>query len=381
MKKPAFPSVRAGKYASLLVFAAAFALCACHDHDDSEDMEVELSHEDTEYALTVNTNVEANITFNGTTYSAVTTATFEGVTEAGTVTIDAVDDAYIDQTASIVLGANTSIALDVTLVKRSTETITLEETTTEESSISNDETNQEESGVEATVTVDAGTTITNAEDLEDTDLSTTVYVPAAAEADDNVEEGDTYQSDVLVVDCTPDGAEFDQPVTIQVTIADAEGTSVNCVSTEGDHADNVQVGTNTLTAEVSHFSAWTFVLNASVTAISTTTTTQSQTVSVNEGNNTLNYSKYTGFTPGADVQTDGLLYNFLKNQFGAPRQEAQGNFSIASSASGKVTYEVVQTIVTYTYVSGSRTFTANVYGAVQLNITDYTPGHSGGSGN
>lgn len=371
----------------LLIAALALlggSLTACHDHDDSGTLEVEIDHDTQTYTLTVNTNVAANVTFNGTTKSNVTSATFESITEGGSVEIAAVEDDYIDQTANVALGANTDIVLSVTLVKRSTETVTLEETTTESTSVSNDSENQDETGVEATVTVDAGTTITNADDLDDTDLSTTVYTPAAAEADDNVEVNDTYVSDVLVVDCTPDGAEFDTPVTITVTVADAEGTSVDCVADNGDYADNVQVSSTGLSAEVDHFSAWTFVLNATVTAISTRTSSTTSTVHVSNGNNTFSYSKYTGFNPGSDVTTGGILYNFLQNQFGSPRATTSGTFDIAANGSGSVTYVVVQTIITYTYVSGSRTFTADVYGGVDVSISGFTAdttGHSGGSGN
>ena len=74
--------------------------------------------------------------------------------------------------------------------------------------------------------------------------------------------------DVLVAVCEPDGARFDEPVTISVAAQNAEGLSFECTNDkEGDPAESISVGQNTLSAKVDHFSNWTFSLMARVIKI------------------------------------------------------------------------------------------------------------------
>ena len=321
------------------------------------------------YTVKVNTNVAASLKYNG----AAVAATFNPQT-SGTLHVEAAN--YVSQDINITLGANKDIVIDVNLIKTPTSAVDVDQANnaTTDTPVTNSQENQNEYG-NASIVVPATATTTGVAGTENFGIG--IYtVQGTAEAEPSVNQ--EVSSDVIVAVCEPSGAVFSEPVTITVDAANAAGLSFDCINGTEKVAVNVQA--NSLSAQVGHFSAWNFKLNAKVMNIETTSATLFEgSILVNEGDNEIRYQANTGVTSSRS----GVVESFLLSQFGSKAGKVSKVSVIRSSGTGSATIRVSQEKKVVTYNSGSQTFTATVYGAVKvdvLNVTYDTTGHSGGHG-
>lgn len=280
----------------------------------------------------------------------------------------------MDQTVKVVFGENSVLSVDVNLVKASSITKTQEEA--KGSSVSNDSENVRASGVNASIAVPQDVTITGSTD----DFSIVAYVPAGADRSD-LKNNDNVELSVLALNCTPDGADFTKPVTLTASISGAEGYDVVCKN-ETTGKEITATTTNTsVSAAVSHFSVWSFVLKAQVVSVTDDEEIKTGSILLANGNNTINYTQKYGYEVVSGV-SGSLITNFLVNKFGKAGS-VKKSVNITSDKVGSADYTVKQAVKTYSFKSGTKPFTVKVYGAVTVNIdktTSDTSGHSGGGG-
>ncbi len=364
----------------VLAVASAGLMTSCDwSDDDDKDLAPNVTVPSLDgKTLIVNTNEKATIKLqDGSSQSGTKSAKFDvsGNTATATVTVSAAG--YLTQTVEVTFGENSVLSVDVNLVKASSITKTQEEA--KGSSVSNDFENVQASGVNASIGVPQNVEISGSTG----DFSIVAYVPAEADRSD-LKKNDNVELPVLALNCTPDGADFSQSVTLTATTDDAKGCEVLCVSDKEGEAPiiaTVDPNGTSVSAKVGHFSVWRFVLKATLRDVTTKEEViKSGSMLLAKGNNTISYTQKYGFE--SKVQNGGLIANFLVNQFGKAGSISK-SVNITSDKVGSAEYTVKQATKTYTFESGNRRFTATVYGAVTVTIdrtTSDTSGHSGGGG-
>ena len=322
---------------------------------------------ETEYTVTVNTNAD-KLTYKGNEVGKTFTTK-----ENGELVLTK-DGGYEPQTVNIVLGENKNIVLNVTLI----------ETPTSDTSVADAKASTEDTTVSgndgSTLVLPAGLNPTGVED--DANFGIGVYSVVAVADEPEVKEDvvtNDEAHDVLVAVCEPSGAVFDEPVTISVAAPNATGLSFQCVN--GNDTEEVTVGANTLSAQVMHFSNWTFSLMARVINIETTTETLFDgNILIHTGSNIFNYTAKTGVSS----DRSGIAETFLIGQFGSKLANVAKTGTLSATGEGSAHIQVVQDKKIITYKSGnSAPFKATVYGAIHVNVlsTTYdTSEHSGGAG-
>jgi len=248
--------------------------------------------------------------------------------------------------------------------------------------VSNDNTNKSNTGVAASFTLAAGTTpntigLTNPYSLV---VFTPAYIPVA-----KVEKTD-YNYAPYAVASQPDGATFDKPAKLSVTV---EGASE--IGAEGFQYQNgsdkpaTSLSGDNVEAYVTHFSNWNIILKATCIEGPTEGSVQLAAGSLTAGKNTVSYAENFGFTTDAK----GVLAKWLKCLFGATATTVDKKATIDAKSNG--TYTVKQKTFTYKFKAGNKNFEATVYGEVTWDATytggeenkpsSETPSHSGGTGN
>lgn len=324
---------------------------------------------DNGYTVTVNTNVAAQLTYNGSAVSQTFSPTADG-----TLTVSA--NGYVAQTIPVHLGATKIITIDVTLIKTPTSTVKVDDTNASSSdvTIGNSAENVSQVG-QASIVIPGNATTSGVAGTSAYGIG--VYnVTGTATADPF--EGQDINADIMSAVCEPSGATFDTPVTITVSAPNAAGMEFTCRNGNETVATDVQ--SNTVSAAVSHFSEWKFVLNARVLSVSTSQETIfDASILAEAGNNQVRYMAYTGVSSSLS----GVAEMFLLSQFGSKvkRVERVGNLNAAAKGSAHI--RITQEKKTVTYQSGNVIFTATIYGGVTMELVDATydtTGHSGGRG-
>lgn len=352
----------------LTIVASTSLLSSCFsDPTFGENPTVVPPSVETEYTVTVNTNADT-LTYKVAGKDDEKVGNTFHPTADGELVLSKKD--YVPQTVKIALGENKNIVLNVNLI-----TLQLSETSVADAKASTEDTPI--SGNDgSTMTLPAGLQTTGVDG--DANFGIGVYSVVAVAEEPKVEEEDKAH-DVLVAVCEPSGAVFDEPVTISVAAQNATGLSFQCVN--GNDTEEVTVGENTLSAQVMHFSNWTFSLMARVIDIQTTTETLFDgNILIHTGSNIFNYNAKTGVSS----DRSGIAETFLIGQFGSKLANVAKTGTLTATGEGSAHIQVVQDKKIITYKSGSNTtFKATVYGAIHVNVisTTYdTSEHSGGTG-
>lgn len=338
--------------------------------------------EDKTYTITVNTNVppkEVTITYDGQPVNS----TFNP-TKSGNLVVSATG--YVTQTVPVTLGDSKDIIFDFTLIKTPTSDLTVDAANTsgKDETVSNSDENKSDVGGEATITIPAATTTTGVSDGTSAFGIGVYSVPGNSEG--TPKKDDDASGSVLVANCQPTGATFDpqHPVTITVPTPNSDGLAFDCVY-EGDNneknAKSIKVNANTVSAEVTHFSTWNFILKATVVDVqSDVITLFDGNILINTGNNKVSYNAHNGF----GSTRGGIVENFLAGKFGAKDSRPSKVSNVSSTGTGSAHIRIIQHVQKITYRSGNNTtFTATIYGAIELqvvSVTYDTSGHSGGTG-
>ncbi|MCM1312163.1 MAG: hypothetical protein NC206_01560 [Bacteroides sp.] len=364
----------------VLAVAATGLLSSCDWSDDDAVLNPNVTVPSLgENTLVVNTNVSATVKVG--TQSKTGTATTFAV--SGTTAKAEVSAAgYTTQNVEVTFGENSVLSVDVQLVKAVADKDKVDQAVAKGTSVQNGNDNKTATGVTATIEVPASTTLTGSEE----GFSVVAYTPAEA-GEQNLNQDANVELPVLALECTPSGASFTEPVTLTATTTDAAGCEVVCVNGTESKTATVSADGKSVSAQVDHFSVWSFVLKATVTKVvqEQDETIKSGSILLANGKNTISYTQKYGFE-ATGVQNGGLIANFLVNQFGKAGSVSK-SVDVTSDKTGSANYTVKQAVKTYTFESGKgstkRTFTAKVYGAVTVTIDSTTPdtsGHSGGSG-
>lgn len=243
--------------------------------------------------------------------------------------------------------------------------------------------------IKADMTIPAGVEVTG----NTTDpFSVTAYesTPSIVDADD-IKVGQPLttsdeESKVMVLDCTPSGATFSEPVTLKVFVGTELAGEEITVENNGEKLTGVVQPDGNVEFKVSHFSQWNVLFIPIVAKVEkhSVNIASMSGVSVSRGKNTYKFNKRVG----VNYSATGLMEMFITAMFGekelAGGIEDEGSFDATDA--GTATIKVDQNYTDYTFRFGTKTFTATVWGGTvsTINIVGGGSGsnaHSGGSGN
>lgn len=327
--------------------------------------------------LIVTTNVPANITYNGKTFSNVTTATFEKTEGKGNLKVTPVSNQYYDQDEMpIDFYDKLTLAVNVQLVKKPTNKVS--QTDAKNGTVvTNDTDNQNATGVTATVKVPANTVITG----NTTDpFAITVFVPGETILEPT-NNGDELKANVLVIRLEPADAVFSEPVTVTVTIPNSDGLDLFCMSEDGKTTiPMTYLGNDTWQMDLPHGGDWSVYMRAQVVqAVPGSELNEAETPII-AGSNSIPYKVKCGTIETSETNCP-LITSFLQKKFGY-YYEATKRATFTSNAPGYAYWQSKQPYTDYTFVSGNRTFTCRVYGEPTFEIIRTSAdqqGHSGGN--
>lgn len=353
--------------AAAVVTTLGLSVSSCSSSDDNPSVTPVVA--ETSNVLTVTTNVNATITFDGQTQANTRTATFKTTKSSASLTVSASN--YLEQKADVKFAAdNKTQAISITLVKESTNKVSQAEA--KGNTVTNDAANKI-AVAEASITVPSDVNITGSDD----DFSATAYVPAPEVVAEPLQTNVKETGPVLGVACEPDGAVFDKPVTVSFKVVDAEGC-------EFETADGGKVENNNgvLSTEVMHFSDVVFRMIATVVSVTEGSDVTNANINITNGSNTYEYNQPAGFT--TTVVANGAKARFLASMFGANNGRVKNAVNFTSDAVGSAVLRILQRYIDYTFRSGNQTFTARVYTNAEFEVTStsnetVTPSHSGGS--
>jgi hypothetical protein len=345
-----------------------------------------------QYSVIATSNVEAEFTISAPA-TIVKDADKKGVsfTDIATnnkivkVTAKVNGDEYInsEQIAFVNFSdKSTSASIAFTFVKKSTDTKTQQEVLNSTTDVTLNSDQTEGSEANAGMTIPAGVAISGDVDPNES-FSVTAYetTPAVVNAE-KVKVGETVATDetLMVMNCTPSGAQFDKPVTLTVNVgAELAGETIT-IDNNGEKVTGVVKNDGTVTFDVNHFSKWDVLFAPIATKIVSGSTTLATLSSFNvvSGINEFSYEKNVGVQSSAK----GLIAMFISKYLGISVSKMQDTGSFESNGQGTATIKIDQNYTDYTFKYGAKTFTARVWGNIVTTVTIAGgKAHSGGSGN
>lgn len=331
------------------IVAASFT--ACHTEGEPTKIVVNNVVRTSSKILVVNANVDATFTFGGQTQNG-TTARFETNANTGVVTVTA--DGRRAVTLNIDFNGGEYLEYDVVLATKGDTFVAAEAEADGAAPVSNGEQNAEENdGVTAEFSV-AGNSNTGTTG----DYSITVFTPTDTDNDvENAEKNSEINEAVLGLDCKPDGAVFETPIVVTVNIPGSDGFDITCVGENKEEAQMVRTG-DKAQVTLEHFSVWEFVLKAIADVI--TTDIQTSEYSGNAATGVIEYKFKYGYENSDNAS---LIAKYLKKLFGVPAKERAKKVTF-DKKEGTARLKVEQQVKTYTFSSGTKTFTVKVFGKV-----------------
>lgn len=363
---------------SIFVIAATFVAC-----DDNSDKYVE-----TTIIMTENFSIEGTV--SGATdvkielkdREAVKAATTSGAysftgLEKKVYAVKATATGYIERNAIVELRTKTSQILDFAMIKASTQTKPINEVVSKEAEtiITNDEFNQSESDAAAAIMISPATTITNESALpKGATFSVTAYMPAAATSE--VPEGSKTEGvAVLALNCEPAGAQFSQPVILSADLNEKDIPAANMKLVDGWESKPVSLQGTVYSAPVTHFSTWTFQLEAPVTTSAAITETAKKTTYLKKGNNSVSYEEKCGYEiMDNPFATSKIVDAFIATRFGSKVRSVTKSFSAEVSTNGTLSYNIEQNYQMATITIGDKTISVKVYGTAPVETTGFKVG-------
>ena len=320
--------------------------------------------------VTVSENLPlgATLKYNGATATSISgrTYTFENVADGKNVVLTG--GSVIDQNVKVDFAGKTLVAIDVTV-----KTLNAGVTISGGSAASTSDTYLD---AQSNVTIPAALTPA----LNNKKLALTLYSKAAPLQ--KVVEGKTYAPASLSLDCKPEGATFNPAVEVVTDLPGAENTDVFVQNAAGTEKPECTFSGTKLTAKMPHFSVWDIIMNVKVTKV-TASTEDLSTGSLISGRNKISYAEKAGF----ETRETGIIKTTISSLFGSELKSS--NKSIEYDMTGTGTYRVYQDVQVVEMLSGQRTFSFKLYGAIHMDVTSdpaqteptkpVVPTHSGGS--
>jgi hypothetical protein len=195
---------------------------------------------------------------------------------------------------------------------------------------------------------------------------------------------------VMVLSCTPSGAEFSDEVTLRVFVGTELAGQTLAIENNGDKVTEKVGADGYIEFKVDHFSLWSVLFTPFVTKVTTGSVTALNVTNypVAEGVNTYSYTKNVGVQSTAT----GLIGLFISNSFGDEETTIVEEGSFLATEAGTATINVVQNYTTYTFGLGENItlFSLTVWDGTVSTVSIVGGGsgtnadpmrHSGGSGN
>jgi len=320
--------------------------------------------------VTVSDNLPSGATlkYNGATATSVSgkVYTFENVADGKNVVLTG--GSVIDQNVKVDFAGKTLVAIDLTVKTRNAGV-----TISGGSAASTSDTYLD---AQSNVTIPAALTPA----LNNKKLALTLYSKATPLQ--KVVEGKTYAPASLSLDCKPEGATFNPAVEVVTDLPGAENTDVFVQNAAGTEKPECTFSGTKLTAKMPHFSVWDIIMNVKVTKV-TASTEDLSTGSLISGRNKISYAEKAGF----ETRETGIIKTTISSLFGSELKSS--NKSIEYDMTGTGTYRVYQDVQVVEMLSGQRTFSFKLYGAIHMDVTSdpaqteptkpVVPTHSGGS--
>jgi hypothetical protein len=342
------------------------------------------SNQPVTFTIDVAADAKVDADKKGATFSNISTV--NQVVKLKASLVDATGYVTATQVAIIKLSSATPSAnISFDFAKKSTKIATQAEVLASGATI-----NSNLSAVDASMVIPAGTIVTGSTD----DFSVTAYkaTPETVTADE-ITVGSTVASDpkIMVLDCTPSGATFDQNVTLKVYIGTELAGETVTIENNGETTTAVVDAAGYAEFSVSHFSLWNILFAPVVTDISKVSITLLNVANyqVSEGINTYSFTK----NVGTQFSASGIIGLYISKIFGDTTSTIVEEGSFTATERGTATINVVQNYSDYVFGFGTKKFTVRVWdgtvstvsivgGGTADNTEPQNPaGHSGGSGN
>ena len=357
----------------------AMTLTSCHNGEDYQEQTTVVNNvvQLESRTLIVRTNVAATVKVGSETKTSTpnTDLEFANPAAAGTIQISATGR----QAKSIKYNFKDGAMLyyDV-MLESAGQVFSQTDVETNGATVTNGDDNKNDNdGVEASFSLGSETN-----DGTTGDYSITVFTPTEVETDiEEVKKNEQIEEPVLALDCRPDGAVFENPITVNVNIPESDGFDLGCFDENGNETTSAHTG-DKLQIQLTHFSIWDIILKAKLV--------NDPTVDVVENVYTADASKgsiaYT-FKFGFDNNAKSpLIVKYLKKLFGISARDAKKTVTF-KKVEGTAKLTVKQQVTTYNFESGSQKFSVTVYGKVTENLSieaapevvPVIPTHGGGS--
>ena len=339
---------------------------ACNDetqkrvagNDDNEGWEETRVDFTQSNKLVVRSNVDATFDFAGTQQTGKE-VTFETNRKSGDLKVTAAGKRGVEMKVSF---ANTDYQeFEVTLVTMGVAVPAATAEADGAADVTNGDTNASENDdVTASFNV-AG----NTNDGTTGDYSVTVFTPEDVKTNtDAITTNSTANEPVFALDCQPDGAMFRNPIAMEVRIPDSNGFSLRCESAAGpSDVLTIVEDWGRMNIFFNHFSVWNIVLEATVASV--TKTTQAISAEGNASTGSLEYKFDYGFE-STDAASSTLVTKYLKKLFGVAKKVASQTIEFEPVEGGIAKLTATQDVNTYTFISGNMSFSATVYGKVDV---------------
>lgn len=374
-------------------FGMAMTFTACHSGDSSEEPQTPTAEDVSNTVVTsrvlyVQTNVAATVKFNNANPSSKSgnLYTFSNVNQAGSLVVSATG--YKPQTVNVAFGEDNAKFVDVQLVKAPTNGQAKAVGTPV--SVTNEAQNQQDNAVDGTdvvATIDVPADVTVDAEHANDKFSIVVFTPASGDAQDVEKKGDQIAEAVLAVDCEPDGAKFDKPVTVTVNLPGSSKLDLRLKHKASGEVKTVGNGLqregDKVIATIEHFSQWDYELiaNADEVVVEEKLIYTEDKV-VGAGQQRVTFTQTIGYD--ANNAPASLIGKFLKNTYNNVARQIKSSFTYNAPYKGKAHVEVYQKVKHITFKSGEEIFKVVSYGTISKKVTiaeteEPVPTHSGGS--
>lgn len=355
-----------------VAIAVAGVLVSCSKSDDSVSAPKITSNvvlEDFDaYVLEASSNVSATFTVGN---ESKTGTEVEFITPDKSITVPVKADGYLDQTAEV----NFSDLMRVTWIyvemfKPSTNLVAQEDA--KGKTIGNDEANEKATGAKVELEVPADLNISG----NTTDpFSVTAFKPAPKTIPlESLKVNQKLKASILGLLCKPDGATFDKPLTLSVTMDDLKDLDI-----EVPDASDVKLNGNTLSFQVSHFSIYDILMNGTIESLTKgEKEVYNNTVLINKGENKVDVSINVGYESDSKIEE---VQQYLTYLFGTPLKKLSKNVVFTADGFGSANIVIRQAYYDVTFSYGNIKASARIWAEPACTVTTSanTSIHSGGS--
>lgn len=296
-------------------------------------------------------------------------------------------DDYVNKIQTAIVNfseKNPSATIAFTFVKKSTDTKTQDEvkSSTTDVTVSSDQTAGSEAN--ADMTIPAGVGISGDVDPNDPFSVTAYETPAAVVNTEDIKVGQPISTDqtLMVMECTPSGAQFDKPVALTVFVGTELAGETLTIANKGEKVSGVVKNDGNVTFNVNHFSDWDLIFAPWAKEIKSGSKTLANLVDFKlaKGINEFDYTKLVGVDAPNARALVAMYFSKYLGELDIVSVKETATFE--SSAEGIATVNIVQNYNDYTFEFGKKTFKARVWGNVEMTVTPKGgEAHSGGVAN